>query len=382
MVTQYALSNRTAIGIQTGLLTKQFSHWNHFYWEPEKALATVPNSHRLENGLLLVWRFTAGRGFFRRSINRFGLSWWRNNRLRPRHRKYVSAIARDSDFCYLAPLDERDASRCRDIVGVVDRPFVIHLWDNLDGSLQDGSSDLRWLVQQAEHVFCVSKPLLDEVVQLNPRVGYLLFQRPASSHFAIPPNGITPFRIALIGHVNSYRDGLALLMGAVQRLRRDGVDTEVIYVGQEEALQFLPPSLREPIVYIGFLNDDRRDATLASCHAGFMPGPLQPPQTDGRSRYSIPSRLLDFSAVGLPVIATAHPASATASFLQPVAGKGAFLVRQEAEICALVRALMEPGRWREASDWSLAFFGEELASSDRNQKLADYFNDRARSADP
>jgi glycosyltransferase involved in cell wall biosynthesis len=256
---------------------------------------------------------------------------------------------------------------------MINRPFVIHLWDILDGSPPNASSDLRWLLQRAEHVFCVSKPLFDEAAAFNASVSYLLFQRSASRHFAKPPDRTETFRIALIGHLNSYQDGLDLLVAAIHQLNREGTHTEVIYIGPKDGLHLISPHLRQAIASTGFLSSDRRDAILSSCHAGFLPGPLKP-QT-GRSKYSIPSRLLDYFAVALPVIATVHPGSATAGFLAPIAGKGAFLLEQKEEICALVQALRRRSYWQEASDRSLGF-GAEFEASANNQQLADYFKNR------
>jgi len=373
-VTEYGLSSRTAIGVQTKLLLEQCTNWVHFYWEPERAIARQPNSHRAENGLLLLWPFTTGRGFFRRLISRLGLSWWRDNRLRPCYRKWLLTLTKNTEVCYLAPLDGRGAARCRAFVEMINRPFVIHLWDILDGLPQGAQSDLGWLLQRAEHVFCVSKPLFDEAAAFNSNVSYLLFQRSASRYSAKPPDTAAPFRIALIGHLNSYQDGLALLMDALQQMKQQGTRTEVIYIGPNEGLHLLPPLWRETIAPVGFLSDDRRDAILSTCHAGFLPGPLKP-QTDGRSKYSIPSRLLDFFAVGLPVIATVHPGSATADFLAPIAGKGVFLPERAEEILTLVQGLLKHPRWQEASERSLAF-GRQFEASADNQNLADYFNHR------
>jgi hypothetical protein len=371
-VTPYALSGRTAIGVQTKFLLKQFTNWVHLSWEPEKGTPQLPNSHRAEIGLLPLWPFTTGRGFLWQLINRSGLSWWRNDRLCQRYQKWLLTVAQDTQACYLAPLDASGATRCRHIVELINRPFVVHLWDILDGS---PSADLRWLLERAEHVFCVSKPLFNDAAAFNSSVDYLRFQRSGSRFLAKPPGPTETFRIALIGHLNSYQDGLALLMGALQQLKQEGTRTEVIYIGPKQGLHLLPRHLREMVASVGFLSDERRDAVLSSCHAGFLPGPLKP-QTDGRSKYSIPSRLLDFFAVALPVIAAVHPGSATANFLAPIAGKATFLLQRTEEICRVIQALRERSCWQEASARSLAFGGEFEASAN-DQKLVDHFKKRA-----
>ena len=372
-VTQYALSDSTAIGVQTKLFTEQFENWAHVYWEPDRSHAAPAQSLCLENALPLLWPSTSGRGFFRRSLKAAGLNWWSNDRLRARHGRTLRAFAADADACYVAPLDAAGAARCRNIVEIVGRPFLIHLWDILDGDLRNGSADLQWLVRNATHALCVSKPLLEEARSFNARTGCLEFQRRPARDRAVAPDAATPFRIALIGHLNSYRGGLELLLDALRQLDAEGTTTEILYIGREVGLEFLPQDIRRRITCSGFLSDEDRDLALASCHAGFLPGPLESPQSDGRSRYSIPSRVLDFCAAGLPVIATVHPELATAFFLEPLSGKGAFLAEDARGIADAARLLRDVAAWRRSSEDALRFFRSRFAVSAENRQLADYF---------
>ena len=372
-VTQYALSDNTAIGVQTNSFTEQFENWAHVYWEPDRSRASPAQSLCLENSLPLLWPSMLGRGFFRRSLKAAGLSWWNNDRLRPRHGRTLHAFAADVDACYVAPLDTAGATRCRNIVEIVGQPFLIHLWDILDGSLRNGSADLQWLVRNATHALCVSKPLLDEARPFNARTGYLEFQRRPAHYSAAAPDVAAPFRIALIGHINSYRAGLGLLLDALRQLDAEGTKTEILYIGRETGLEFLSQEVRRRVTCSGFLSDDQRDLALASCHAGFLPGPLESPGSDGRSRYSIPSRVLDFCAAGLPVIATVHPELATALFLEPLSGNGAFLAEDAQGVAKAARLLRDLAAWHRSSEDVRLFFRSRFATSAENRQLADYF---------
>ena len=183
--------------------------------------------------------------------------------------------------------------------------------------------------------------------------------------------GAVPDRF--IGHINSYRAGLELLIEALRQLDAEGTTTGVVYVGREAGLEFLPQEVRGRIACSGFLSEDRRDLALASCHAGFLPGPLEPPEADGRSRYSIPSRILDFCAAGLPVIATVHPDVATAFFLEPLSGNGAFLADDAHGVARAARSLRDLSTWHRSSEDVLRFFRSRFATSAENRQLAKYF---------
>jgi glycosyltransferase involved in cell wall biosynthesis len=214
----------------------------------------------------------------------------------------------------VAPIAGRDARRMRAIVQILDMPFVVQIWDFLHNSIVD--ADMIWLIQHARHVFCLSQEILGAVKMLQPEATVFPFQRSPSRHFAqAPRDPAQPGEIAILGAMEPYVDGIRCLMRAVEILREAGTSYRILHIGAPKMLRRPGIKAGDLITSTGFLeSEDERDRALAACTAGFLPGPTREPETDALSRFSIPSRILDFMATGLPIIGTVNPRSATARF--------------------------------------------------------------------
>jgi hypothetical protein len=109
-----------------------------------------------------------------RFCERLGMSAWIGDALRSDWAARVENYRGRVSCIYLAPLDEADAVHCLHLVNVIEVPFVLHLWDVLDGDVRYGA--LGELVRRAQVIFCISQPLLNAVRSarsggelLNPR---------------------------------------------------------------------------------------------------------------------------------------------------------------------------------------------------------------------
>ena len=287
-------------------------------------------------------------------LRRFRATLWGDKGLKQGpDRKLVARFRERTSALYLAPVDAVDAARMRYIAELLDKPFVLHLWDSLGTPLL-ASENHVWLIRHAHQVYVLSKPLLLESLEVRPDVGELLFVRERAASRAEAP-GAGPLRVALIGFLPAYRTGLHLLYKAIQQMRGAGVPIELHYVGARRALDRLHEDITKEMGHTGYLpSHEARDAALASCHVAFLPGPLESPAEDFRSRYSIPSRVLDFMAVGLPVVGTVHPESATALFYAEY-GVGKHLeCGTPKQITDAFTALKRPEEWAEAHLASLA----------------------------
>jgi hypothetical protein len=319
----------------------------------------VHDSYCLKSPIPRLWPFATGRGFLARKVEDFGLCWWRGDRLNESRKPQLRELVGRTKLAYVAPLRNSEATRCRQILDTLGSPFVVHLWDILDDKLND---DYTWLFSHAMHVFCLSEAMLDRVHQLaRCEASILPFIRPKSIYRARANRDQDAFVIGLLGFLAAYKDGLELLAAATDALMACGLRVRIKIIGPRENLALLPSSLKPLVEYSGFLDDDARDKVLASCDAGYLPGPHQPPQHDLRSRYSIPSRMADFLAAALPVIASVHEASATASAFSSLDGCGFFPARDAGEICAAVQRLLDIDFWSHASDNCLDFFGESYS---------------------
>lgn len=354
-VTRFSLSSKSAIGVQTRRFMMPFPDAQHFYWERRDLRRIDARSQSIEK--LLTSRLSILRrpGTLGHLGRLGGMTHWNGSDFSPRIQARLRAFAKDTSVIYLAPIGADDASRMRRIVELIERPFVVHLWDSLEVE-PAGNADLSWLLARADKVYGLSGTLV--AASGRDDAEPLIFSRARASVRAAPPRPGQPVRIATMGDLVSYQDGLAVLIDACARLNAKGQAVELLYIGPNGAWRRLPEPLREPLVRTGFLpSDQRRDEVLAGCHLGFMPGPLAPPEDDLRSRFSVPSRMLDFMAIGLPTIGTVHPRSATYAMADDF-GITAGLRQGAEDLAQVIEAWRDADTWRAASARSLTGFAQ------------------------
>lgn len=359
-VTRYSLSPKTAIGIQTRHYLDAFEDWRHLHWlEFGSLLGRDRRSVRLGNFLVGKWPHHAAQVERVPGLQKFSRPVWTGDALdESTRRELVTKYKDKASALYLAPVEDVDAGRMRHLVELFERPFVLHLWDSLQQPLLE-SEHHRWLIEHAHQVLVLSKPLLADARELRPDTAELLFVREQTSIRAEAWAG-GPLRVALIGFLPAYRTGLHLLHEAYLQMRAEGMPVELHFVGSPRALRRLQePEITKGMTYTGHLRSNAaRDAALASCHVAFLPGPLEAPEEDLRSRYSIPSRVLDFMAVGLPVVGTVHPRSATGQFYAEYGIGKHLLCGSAQQIVDALTELRAPEAWQEAHEVSLAALGK------------------------
>lgn len=311
-INRFSLSPRTAVGVQTMRLLDPHKDWLHFHWWSSSLRPLDARSVLLENTVLSRYSVLHNPTLVR-WCERMGLSAWRGDTLRPSVARRLTAEYRERvTSVYLAPLGEGDAQRCLRLANLVGAPFVLHLWDVLDGDVTRGA--LRELVNRAQRVFCVSHPLVRAISPFRPDAELLLFSRDASLAKAQPrENG--PLKIVMHGNVSSYAEGLDDLDSAIRLLEAKGVAVEVWFLGSPKILRQARTKIKVRVKVRGFFATQAElDSALSHAHVGFLPGPKLDPKSDLRSRYSIPSRIVDYLAVELPLVGTVHDASATGEF--------------------------------------------------------------------
>ena len=346
-INRYSLSPRTAIGVQTLRLLGPHQDWLHFHWWSSSFQRPDPRSVLFENTVLS--RFSV---LHRPKASRFfetlGLSSWTGSDLRPTFAKRLAADYRGRvSSAYVAPLGEIDAARCLELTNLVGVPFVLHLWDVLEGDVATGA--LRQLVDRAERVFCVSQPLLDDVLKIRGDADLLSFSRDPSQATA-KPREQGPIKVVMHGNVCSYAEGLNDLDKAIDLLERVGVQVEVSFLGSPKILRLADTTIKKRVKVRGFMPTQRElDHELSSAHVGFLPGPKLDPGFDLRSRYSIPSRILDYMAVDLPIVGVVHEASATGGFVRKLGLQPAATCSGPEEVADWLLRLSRPDLWAEQS---------------------------------
>jgi hypothetical protein len=199
--------------------------------------------------------------------------------------------------------------------------------------------------------------LLDDVSLIRD-AELLSFSRDASPNAAMPREH-GPLKVAMHGTINCYPEGLDDLDQAIALLEPRGVKVEVSFLGPQRILHRAHTTLEKRVNVRGFLPTQREvDAELSRAHVAFLPGPKVDPGRDMRSRYSIPSRMLDYLAVGLPIVGTVHKASATAGFVRKLGLDAATTCAGPAEIAEWLLRLARPEGWAEQSARSRNAFAQ------------------------
>lgn len=351
LLTRMSLSSRSAIGVQTKLLAEQLPEWHHVFWWAMEAKSLSNRSLRMESllfsRLAVLKRDTAAA----RLLAPF--SWWNGDKPKPKLLKRLGRfITQNTDMIYAAPLDLYDARRMQALLEAIGIPFVLHLWDLLDEGQRD-AEPMRWLIDRAQHIFCITQEIAEIISPDGARTSLLRCHRPPSVAQAAAPARKGPLRIVMIGDCASYASGMDLLNEGAQLARARGLETQMVYIGREKATLSWRGRLEQSLEVSGFLkSDEDRDRALAAAHVAFVPGPQAAPESDPRSRFSIPSRVLDFMATGLPIMGTVHPRSATARYLEEL-GTDRFLSMESAEaIASALLALAGQPAWEECASES------------------------------
>jgi glycosyltransferase involved in cell wall biosynthesis len=366
-INRFSLSPRTAIGVQTLRLIGPHQDWLHFHWWSSSLKQLDARSVLFENTVLSRYSVLHNPKVVR-LCERLGISSWSGSDLRPgladrltaRYRERVSSV-------YVAPLSEVDARRCLMLANLVGAPFVLHLWDVLQGDVATGA--LRELIERAESVFCVSEPLLHDVSVIRADAELLSFSRDPSLAKASPRQQ-GPLKVVMHGNISSYMEGLNDLDEAIALLERRGLKVEVSFLGSPRILRQSNAALKKRVKVRGFCPTQADlDSKLSGAHVAFLPGPKPDPRCDLRSRYSIPSRILDYMAVGLPIVGTVHKDSATGGFVRKLGLDAASTCSGPEEIADWMVRLARADNWAVESAKSRAAFDQLQRQEAPAQKL-------------
>ena len=353
-INRFSLSPRTAIGVQTLRLMDPHQDCLHFHWWSSSLSQPDPRSVLFENFVLSRYSFLHHPKFMR-VCEWLRISSWSGDDLRPGlAERLVTEYRERVSSAYLAPLGEADARRCLKLADLIGAPYVLHLWDVLQGDISRGA--LRELVDRADSVFCVSQSLLDDVSLIRSDAELLSFSRDASVVTA-QSRDRGPLKIVMHGNVGSYTEGLNDLDQAIALLEGRGLRAEVSFLGSPRILRRANTTIKDRVNVGGFLPTQQDlDRELSRAHVAFLPGPKKDPKADVRSRYSIPSRILDYMAVGLPIVGTVHEASATGDFVRNLGIDGAAMCSGPEEIADWLVRLARPKTWLEQSARSRSAF--------------------------
>jgi hypothetical protein len=364
-VTRFGLSDRTAVGVQTRQILEHFPIHTHLYWNESVLDPPVSESHRIESKLHAPIARLKRNTTISKLLPGFNVSWWRHDRPASNVVSFLESLREETSSVYLAPLDASDARRMTEIINILKRPFVLHLWDFLDN---ENDATTRRLIENAANVFCLNDKILSDVVAIRGDASILTFRRAAAKNTA-KRSDVEEIRVALSGELGVYLGGVKCLIAATQHLRERGRQCSVVYLGTSKRdLKRSGLASSDLISVKGFIpSAEHRDQVLSKCTVGFIPGPLLSPESNARSKYSIPSRILDFMAVGLPIAGTLHPDSAAFSFCRSF-GLDEWLFRDDPEQVAHALAMLaDPLEWQRCSQKSFAAFLKLIEAYDLSE---------------
>ena len=243
--------------------------------------------------------------------------------------------------------------------GVGKPPFVLHVMDIFHDRLsEEETPNFRRLIREARHVLCISANIAAEMRSNGAKSVSLL---PLCSGFSVDgrqPFG-SPLRIVVSGTIRSgvSEDAFKLLVDSWPAIKQQFPAVELHYCGASG--KQLPRELLGEILDHGLLSHEAYQDLLRRCHLAYLPV-SHPNHTVWR--FSIPSRLADYLACGLPVIASTDPGSGIFSFLSSLPRGCAANV---ADTKALVQAVM-------------AFAGDSVCWAEASTKAASYARQQLR----
>ena len=167
----------------------------------------------------------------------------------------------------MAPLGEDDATRCLELTNLVGVPFVLHLWDVLDGDVADRSAE--GIGGSGGECLLRESAAAGRCLLIRGDAELLSFSRDASQATA-KPREHGPIKVVMHGNVCSYAEGLDDLDQAIALLERRGLKVEVSFLGSPKILRLAKTTLKKRVNVRGFLPTQRDlDNELSRAHVGF-----------------------------------------------------------------------------------------------------------------
>jgi glycosyltransferase involved in cell wall biosynthesis len=242
-------------------------------------------------------------------------------------------------------------------------PFTLHIMDLLvDHALNETHTpNLLWLLGNASKLVTVSNRLLAQVEPFTA-APTLVWPIPAgiSCYDRARPvtDGVRRWQVLMSGAMYAGKAGFLehVFLPAWKRFHASHPDTELLYIGKD--FDSVPPSVRDSVRSLGVLPAEKLETVLRDAAVAVLPV-LHEASTPWR--YSIPARISDYFAAGLPVIAPLSEGTATHDFFEQVGQPAVTLAATEDDVLETLNRLYEaPAQWLAASHAASAFAREHL----------------------
>lgn len=298
--------------------------------------------------------------------------WIKSSRLK----ESLAAIPIQPAQAYITCYGEREAAKAFSLWTKLGRPrFVFHVFDLFDTPVTETRTpNFFRLVQAASHVLCLNGLIEKEMNLAGAK---------RTSTFALCsdlPRTVRSFqgdglRILISGTLYADKHGenyaLKLLKEAWPELEIANARLELHYSGRSSWA--IPKALRPFTHDHGLLPWDEYEKLMRSCHVAYVPVTHQ---EQSRLRFSIPSRIPDYLASGLPIIASTLPNTAVDEFLASTPRECARGISDAAQLVSAIQELSgNAERWEKASLAALQYSREAFAIESAQERLIEALNE-------
>jgi hypothetical protein len=319
LFSQRSVNYQHGTGAQLSYFLKQYPAegvFNYGYRDP----GYCDDAFHLESFWHHLWPFrNRGRGLLRRYSDQLPFSIWRNHRLTSRGRnsidKVLKTITEPSHSVALIH-DETCATRFNSIRSLLGLPYLVVLYDlmHLEEPCPKVFPELSACLADAVATYVISSPLRYAALELGSKnVKPISFYRPrcfTAYNNRDRSSKTNDFRILVMADAKD--DSFVELLNAVEGLNQVdiGRKIKIHFVGNPRYLPSLCEGRDVEVIFYGFVTSSVRDRIVASCDIAYLAGSTKSSSECPLAKYSIPSKIGDFVAFGLPFIGRVSPDSA------------------------------------------------------------------------
>jgi hypothetical protein len=276
---------------------------------------------------------------------------------------------------YISCYGEREAGHAYTLWEKLGRPpFAFHIFDIFDAPLsREKTPNFLKLTQIASHVICLNRLIELEVIRVGATETSIL---PLCSDLMCAPRKYPGPGLKILISGTLYRDdkkknsALHLLIDAWSELERAHPRLELHYCGRSSWA--IPEELKRRTHDHGLLSWEAYLKLMHSCHVAFVPVAHQ---ARTRLQFSIPSRIPDYLASGLPVIASTVPNTAAHDFFETAPRECTRGVASANELVSAFQQLSGAcGRWEAASLAALEYSVQRFAIKPARNRLIELLN--------
>jgi hypothetical protein len=289
-----------------------------------------------------------GRGVLASLNDRLPFSIWRDHQLtdlgRKVLRKKVVGLGNES-HCVAVVHDTVCAKRVNAIMDVLGLPYDLILYDlmHLDTVSKQNFPELSRCISNSESVYAISRPLRDAARLLGAKdIRAISFYRPKSTQPRRTENRDKESRglkILVVADAKPHAFKELLTSVAVLRSESPTTDISIHFVGNASSLPLLVQKDKVDVTFHGFVSAQRRDEIASGCDLAFLAGSTSSAKECPLVKYSIPSKLGDFSVFGLPVLARVSSDSAAAEFIREEISGFVRMATNQEEVLTILREL-------------------------------------------